>query len=306
METMISMQPDDLTFIICGIIMGTIARMITLKIDNRQNPSYPSGYFINIVTGFIAAALGAVAIPALLAMDFAAVTFLALGIQHFRDIRKLERESLSKLENTEYTKRGEAYIDGISKTYEARNYISLLTALLTVLVMKALQTESLLINCLIGIAAGFIVIFLLYIFTKGKTVGDISTVSQGKITVENSELFVDGMLVSNLLGTDQSRELFLKEGIAVVITPKKDIFRITLENYGQRQAILFEAIRSFGVKRYKFTRRNFKQGKIIIAFVPIINNIDSLISTVKKTPILENSRKIHSIMSIYEGGEVDV
>lgn len=302
METIKSLQYSDIVLIISGIVMGTIARIITLNVDYRQNPSFPGGVFINLVTGFIAAALGAVAIPAILIKDFTAVTFLALAVQHFREIRKLESESLEKLEHTEYAKRGEAYIDGIAKTYEARNYISLLTSFLTVLVMKIFYTDQLIIDCLIGFVTGLIVIYLLKTFTKGKTVGDICTISEGKITVEQSELYVDGMFVTNLLGTDKSRELFLNEGIAIVITPKKDIFQVTLDNNGQRQAMLFEAIRSFGVKRYKFTRKNFKTGKTIIAFVPVIHNIDGLISAVKKTPILENCRKIHSIMSTPKGG----
>lgn len=62
--------------------------------------------------------------------------------------------------------------------------------------------------------------------------------SLSQITVEGSELFVDGIFVTSVLGTDKSRDLFLKEGVAVVIEPKEDIFRITLENYGQRQAML--------------------------------------------------------------------
>ncbi len=107
---------------------------------------------------------------------------------------------------------------------------------------------------------------------------------------------MDGMYASNILGTDRSRELILKEGLAVVIEPKKPIFRITLEYYGQRQAMIFEAARALGVKRYRFTRRNFTQGKVAIALVPIVNDIDAMISAVKNTPILENSRKIHRIM----------
>jgi hypothetical protein len=276
--------------------MGTLARVVTLRVDHRQNPSYPGGYFINLVTGFIASVLGSVAIPALMAKNFTAVTFLTLAIQHFREIRKLERDSLSKLEQSEYTQRGEAYIDGIAKTFEGRNYISLLTALFTVLAMKLFYTNNLLIDCSIGFATGILLIYLMNSFTKGKTVGDICTITEGTITVEQSELFVDGMFVTNLLGTDKSRELFLNEGVALVITPNKEKFRITLDNLGQRQAILFEAIRSFGVKRFKFMRRNFKEGKVIIAFVPIVRNMEELISAVKKTPILESSRKIRSIM----------
>ncbi len=297
-----SLQQTDIVLILSGIVMGTLARMITLHVDYRQNPSYPGGFLINMITGFVASVLGSVAIPALVAKNFTAVTFLTIGVQQFREIRKLEMQSLSQLENTEYTQRGAAYIDGIAKTYEARNYISLLTALFTVMAMKIFYTDNLFVDSLIGFVTGLIAIFIFKTFTKGKTIGDICDVAEGKITVEHSELFVDGMFVTNLLGTDKSRALFLSEGIAVVITPKKDLFRITLDNYGQRQAILFEAVRSFGVKRFRFTRKNYKSGKVIIAFVPIAHNIDALISVVKKTPILENSRKIHSIMSSYTGG----
>ncbi len=292
------LQSADLILIATGTFMGTLARFITLTIDYRQNPSYPSAYFINIVTGFIAAALGAIAIPALLAKDFAAITFLALAVQHFRDIRKIEAESLEKLENTGLTKRGEAYIDGIAKTFESRNYISLVVALVTVFVMKFIDAEVP-INIIAGIIAGFIALYLMKSFIKGKNVGDICHVDPGKIEIKGSELYVDDMYVTNALGSEGSRKLFQAEGIAVVLTPKADLFRITIDNYGQRQAMLFEAVQAFGVKRFKFTRKNFTQGKIIIAFVPIINDMDRLIAIIKKTPILESSRKIKRIMSDY-------
>ncbi len=178
------LSTEYIVLIITGIMMGTAARVITLVIDYRQNPSYPNGQFINIVTGFVASALGSVAIPAVIEKDFTAITFLALGIQHFRDIRKLERESLGKLEQTEYTKRGEAYIDGIAKTYEARNYISLLTYLVTVLVMKIAGIQNIFLSVLLGLAVGLISIYLMKWVTKGKTVGDICTVKPGKIEVE--------------------------------------------------------------------------------------------------------------------------
>ena len=297
METLKQLQYSDIVLILSGIVMGTISRVITLKVDCRQNPSFPGGVFINLVTGLIASILGAVAIPAIVYMDFTAVTFLALAVQHFRDIRKLETESLSKLENTEYTKRGEAYIDGISKTYESRNYICLLTSLFTVFVMKICYTENLIIDCLIGFVTGIVIIILLKILTKGNTIDNICTITEGKISVKQSELYVDGIFVSNLLGTDVSRKMFVNEGISIVITPKKNSFRVTLDNSGQRQAILFEAIRSFGVKKYQFIKNDFKSGKTIIAFVPIINDMSGLINAVKKTPILENSRKIDSPMS---------
>lgn len=291
---------SDMFIILCGIGMGTIARMITLKVDTRQNPSFPTGTFINMVLGFIASALGAVAIPALLAKDFVAVTFLTVAVQQFREIRNLEKESLTSLEHTEFAKRGEAYIDGISKTYEARNYISFVTSFVTVMILKIFYTGIWIVDILIAAAAGLIVIYLLQSFTKGKRIGDICTVSEGIITIEQSELYVDDMFVTNLLGTDRSRELFEKEGVAFVIKPNNEKFRVTLDNSGQRQAMLYEAVRSYGVKRYKFIRRNFDTGCLLIAFVPLIRNLDGISDVIKSTPVLENSRKIHSIMSTHK------
>ncbi|CEK38331.1 putative membrane protein [[Clostridium] sordellii VPI 9048] len=72
---------NDVIVISTAIIMGTMARVMTLKEDYRQDPSYPNGYFTHVVLGVIAAAIGAVAIPALLAKNFTAVTFLTIAIQ---------------------------------------------------------------------------------------------------------------------------------------------------------------------------------------------------------------------------------
>ena len=261
METAVSLSINDIYVIITGVVMGTAARLITLKVDLRQIPSYPSAYFNNIILGLIAAALGAIAIPAILAKDFVSVTFLTVAVQQFREVRNIERESFEKLEHTEYVQRGDAYIDGISKTFESRNYISMITALLTVLVIKIINRPEMALNIVFGIITGSLVLFFSYRFTKGKTIGHICTVKIGKIDVRCSELYVDDMYVTNYLGTDLSRNLFIKEGISVVLEPRDPLSRVTLENYGQRQAILYEAIRALGVKRYKFMRKDLKNGK---------------------------------------------
>ena len=155
MDTAISLSLNDIYVIITGIVMGTAARLITLKVDLRQIPTYPSAYFNNIILGLIASALGAIAIPALLAKDFVSVTFLTVAVQQFREVRIIERESFEKLEHTEYVQRGDAYIDGISKTFESRNYISLITALLTVLVSKIINRPEMILNIIFGIITGF-------------------------------------------------------------------------------------------------------------------------------------------------------
>ncbi|MCM3727950.1 YIEGIA family protein [Neobacillus cucumis] len=290
------LERDQVILIVTSLIIGTLARIITIKEDFRQYPSYPNGYLIHLVLGFVAAALGAVAIPALMTKNFIAVTFLTLAIQQFRDVRKSERESLKDLENTEFAYRGDAYIDGISKTFESRNYFSLLVALGCAITIQLVDSKSSLINIISGAIVGFILIYVLKRFSKGKTIGDISDVKEGKIEVKNHELFVDGIYVSNLLGTENASQLFQEEGRAVVIYPKQEHFRVTLENFGQRQAALFEATKTLGVKRYHFTRRDFNDGRVVIALVPIINDIDGLIEVVKKTPLLESSKKSPAVM----------
>ncbi|MGI6498381.1 MAG: YIEGIA domain-containing protein [Oscillospiraceae bacterium] len=292
METMTETIPTlALSRILMGIFMGTAARFVTIRIDSRQMPSYPNGYFINLVTGFFAASLGSVAIPALLSNDFAAVTFLMLAVQHFRDIRKQIHESLENLDPIGFAPRGSAYIDGISKTFEARNYICLLTSLGTVLALYLTMSETIWVNGTIALAVGPALAFSMIRFTKGQCIGDICTLHYGTVLVQGSELYVDGIWVTCLLGLQKKQQLFTEQGVALVATPKTDTQRLTLENEGQRTAILCDAARSFGTKDLWFTKRSFPDGRIVVAFVPIINDKEKILAAVRNTPILESVRK---------------
>ncbi|GIN40498.1 YIEGIA protein [Bacillus obstructivus] len=291
-----SISHEHIIMIVTAIIVGTLARIFSLKEDFRQYPSYPNGYLIHIVTGFISAALGAVAIPALLTKNFVAVTFLAIAIQQFRDVRKAEKESLTDLENTEYVFRGNAYIDGIAKSFESRNYFSLVVAFVTALTIQIVNSKSDWINILVGFIVGLIIFYILKRFSKGKTIGDIAEVEQGQIEVRDSELYVNDLFVSNLIGSDYASQLFNNEGLAVIITPHEYQFSLTLNNLGQRQAALFEAARAVGVKRYHFTRKDFETGKVILAIVPLMHDIDRIIEAVKKTPLLESVKKTEAVM----------
>ena len=280
-----------------GILVGTAARAVTLVVDYRQTPTYPDGQFIHLFAGFIAAALGAVAIPALLEKDYAAFTFLALAVQHFRDIRKMEQESLNNLELSGYARRGDAYIDGISKTYEARNYISMISSMIASSVVLLMEGLPRALAVITAAALGMLSVFLLKRFTRGKRVGDSSSVRQGKIQIQGSNLFVDDVYVTGAAGSPVARELFLQQGLGVVITPKKEQFRATLENAGQRQAILYEAASTLGVKTYQYVKRSVEQDKMVIALVPVDRDIGRMIAAIQNTPVLENSRKVRRIMS---------
>ena len=289
---------EHLILIITAATAGFLARLLTLKEDYRQYPTYPSGYLIHLVTGFIAGSLGAVAVPAIITKNFVAVTFLALAIQQFRDVRKIEKNSLEDLEQTEFTQRGNAYIDGISKTFESRNYFALVVSLTTGVTMQVLF--SLAANdylvVIIGLFAGAAVFIAIKQFSKGLKVGDIAGVVPGKVSIKANELFVDDIFVSNLVVTDNAMKMICEEAIAVVLKPNEEHYRITLDNFGQRQAILFEVTRSLGVKRYSFTRKDYLDGRIVFCLVPIKNDIDAMVEVVKKTPVLENTKKADKMM----------
>lgn len=293
-EEFISQQ--YLIYIVTAIIMGSLARILTIVQDYRQYPSYPNGYLINLVTGVVAAGLGAVAFPALLSKNYSAVTFLAMGVQHFRDVRKLEKESLKSVDDSEYVRRGAAYIDGIAKTYEARNYFALLVSLITEITMHITSSTTMWVNILCGVLAGTVTFLILRRFSKGHSIGDIAEVKLGKVEVRGSELFVDDIFVTNLLGSENSRKTVQAEAIAAVINPKRQHFRITLDNYGQRQAMLFEVSRRLGIKRYSFIRKQFKTGRVAIAIVPLIRDEGAFLETIRKTPMLENVKKNPELM----------
>jgi len=115
--------------IVVGTLVGLVARIILLRTDFRQCPTYPTGRIIHISAGFI----GAVAVPSVLESDWTAVTFLGLAATQFREIRKMERESLEKVDEKELVKRGESFIEGMAQAFEGRNYIVMFIALLATL-----------------------------------------------------------------------------------------------------------------------------------------------------------------------------
>lgn len=207
---------EELLLILVATLMGTMARVLALKVDYKQYPSYPNGYLLHIVLAFIAAIIGAVAIPAIKSNNYTAVTFLALAVQHFRDVRKTERESLLDLEATEYTPRGEAYIDGIAKTFESRNYFALVVAFTSALCMEiAVYLQlGLAVQSLVGVASGFLVYKTINGFSKGKTIGDVARLRLAQIAVEGSEVLVEGIFVTNLAGTANAQKLIQEEGVA--------------------------------------------------------------------------------------------
>src|SRR5690554_6075456 len=107
--------------LVSGLVLGSAGRLLLLRADYRQYPSFPRGYVTHLVLGIIAAALVAIGVLALAEKEYTAATFLALAAQQFREIRSMERESLESVDQTELVRRGPDYIEDIAKTFDARN-----------------------------------------------------------------------------------------------------------------------------------------------------------------------------------------
>ncbi|RKD34319.1 YIEGIA family protein [Thermohalobacter berrensis] len=285
--------------IIPSIVLGVLSRLSMLRIDSRQYPSYPQGTFSHLTLGIIAAALGSVAVPALAEKEFAAVTFLALAAQQFRDVRNLERQSLDNMEPTELVARGTAYIEDIAKAFEARNYMTILTSVIVSIVIFTLTQANIhkTLAILIGILIGFIAIIYFNRAISRQTIQDIADVYPAKIEFQGPLLTVNGVIIMNI-GLKASREIYMKNGIAVEIIPKDENGIATLANLGQRQAIQHNAATQLGIRKDKdepdFTpiaRRDPHTGNVVMAIVSLEPDVECLVEAVKNTIVLESSKR---------------
>lgn len=278
------------SLLVISLLEGTIARAFMLKIDYRQFPSFPHSYAIHLTLGMIAASLGSLVLPALLEKEYIAVTFLTIGAQQFRDVRNMERESLFQIEETELVPRGQAYIEGIAKLFEARNYLALLTSLFTSIIYFYT-------NLITAIIGGGIIAYLLHLFMKGTRVGDIATVKIKNIRFKGKNIGIDNIIMMNV-GENKAFEKWYKEGIGVKIIPKDEDARATLANLGQRQAILHDLSVLMGIKldigMQQFTplaRLNLDSGTLNIIIIPQEPDKKFIKKAIEKIPVLESSQR---------------
>lgn len=281
-------MPDYLIVITAGILAGTLSRVIMLRSDYRQYPGYPHGYLSHLLLGFIASALGAVAVPAVLKPEYTAVTFLALAAQQFREIRDMERRTLESLERTELIKRGFDYIEGIARTFEARNYLVMATAFAT-----SLATQF------GGLVAGGVVAAITLLISRslmsGEVVGNICDVAPARLSFKGPVLMVDEIGIINV-GLKNMREDILKNGLAVKIKPKDGNARSIIHDIGQRNAIAFTAAVILGTRKDVDTpeytplvRKNTETGEAGLYIMPVERDMEQLIAAVKLTPVLESA-----------------
>ncbi|MFW5985308.1 MAG: YIEGIA family protein [Halanaerobiaceae bacterium] len=273
-----------------SFFLGITARGFMLRIDYRQFPSFPHSYLIHLTMGLIASVLGSITLPVLLEKEFIAITFLTLAAQHFREVRNMERESLNRIEESELIPKGAAYVEGIAKLFEARNYLAFLTALVTGIFYYIFSWFP----ALIG---GSLTAYLLHLLMKGPLISDIARIEIVPLTIEGYNIGVEEVIIMNV-GEAESLEKWKEEGIGIKIIPRDENARATLVNLGQRQAILHDLSTLMGVKLDKgmqqytpLARLQIDKGVLNIIIVPQEPDKKYIKQAIKKIPVLESSQR---------------
>jgi uncharacterized membrane protein YeaQ/YmgE (transglycosylase-associated protein family) len=280
--------------LVLGALAGFLARWYMLRRDYRQYPSYPQGWAIHLFLGFIGGLIGAVIVPALMERDFSAVSFLLLAATQFREVRNMERNTLTAMEATEMVGRGRGYIEGIARVFEARNYLAIWVALAAAVVSQLFDP-----NRPLQIVGGFIVAlclaWVLNRLMQGSVIGEIADVELAELGFDGPVLQVNGVHVMNV-GLSDARRTWIEKGLGAVVRPKGPDAKATLGNIGQMQAIAHDVISMIGlymdVGEQEFVpvvRRERESGSLVMAIVPSEPDADAFLEAIRRVPVLEGA-----------------
>ncbi|MEH6943854.1 YIEGIA family protein [Bacillus sp. JJ722] len=279
--------------ILVGSVAGIVTRLFMLKSDYRQYPTYLHGKIIHLALGVIAAGLGSIVVPALLMKDYTAVTFLTLAATQFRDVRNMERNTLTGLDQYELVKRGNTYIEGIAVAFEGRNYLVIFTSLIT-------TTAYLFLNIWVALIVTILCIFLSRVLMSGSTLQDICDIEYCEVRFDGAGLYIDNIYIMNI-GHPQRQEEILRYGMGFILKPKNFNVRTTIANLGQRQAILHDVSVALGVYRDSGTpalvplaKRDLDDGRVGVFILPQEKNIEKAIKVIGNVPTLENAIRLPS------------
>lgn len=292
---------DKVFFI--GIIIGIVSRIIMLNLDQKQYPTEPNILLTQLVLAFVASALGSLLVPALIERSYTSITFLSLAAQQFREVRANRRDSLQKLEDVQLIQRGNAFIEEIARTYEIRNYTSIVTSFFTVGLYYIASSEfgfGNTISIILSSTCGLSLAFILKKLLTRQSIGDIADVVPAKISFVDESIMQIGELkgITNV-GLEKDREKYLSHGLGIEIIPKDKSYINSgiIYDPGQRQAIIYNIYSRMGILRednepafYPLPRVNLDNGSLMIAVVPVDKDINKLIDAVKSCPILSSAR----------------
>lgn len=285
-----------------GIAIGTMSRLLMLRTDYRQYPTYLHGKIIHIALGFIAAGLGTVAGPAIMEEEFTAITFLTLAASQFREVRNMERNTLTELDGYELVSRGKTYIEGIAIAFESRNYLVIFTSLVSTLAYL-----------IFNIWAGIIVAILAMLISKklmaGGKLKDIVEIEYAEPRFDGAGLYLDNIYIMNI-GLPERQKEVLRYGMGFILKPKNMNARSTIANLGQRQAVLYDLSTALGVYRDSGTpalvplaKRDLDDGRVGVFVLPQERDIERAITVIGDVPTLENAIRMPSEKKKKEGSD---
>ncbi|MCM3747384.1 YIEGIA family protein [Paenibacillus pasadenensis] len=279
--------------VLIGIAFGLFARFLLLRSDYRQYPTFPHGQIIHISLGFIASALGAVAVPALYQKNLTALTFLTVAAQQFRDVRNMERETLSKMDSMELVSRGTSYIEGIAMVFEGRNYLVIMAAMTASLFTTA-------VNVWAGTAGGLLSLIVVWKLRSGKSLSHIAHVRSAPVTVKGPDLYVGDIYIMNI-GLESDQKIVCERGLGLILEPKNANGRVTLSNIGQRQAILYDLSTILGVYRdtgepslLPMAKLNLDSGSLGVFILPHDKDPSKAVEIASRVPLLETAVRMPS------------
>jgi uncharacterized protein len=274
--------------ILFGLVFGVMTRIYMLRTDYRQYPTYLHGKIIHVALGFIAAGLGSVAVPSIMEQEFTAITFLTIAASQFRDVRNMERNTLTELDQFELVKRGSTYIEGIAVAFESRNYLVILTSFSTTF-------AYLVWNVWVAIIVGVVGLLISKKLMAGGKLKDIVDIEYMEPRFEGAGLYVDNIYIMNI-GLPARQKEVLKYGMGFVLKPKNFNVRSTIANLGQRQAILHDVSTALGVYRDSGTpalvplaKRDLDDGRVGIFVLPQEKDVEKAIAVIGQVPTLENA-----------------
>ncbi len=283
--------------VLLGVILGTMARLAFLKVDYRQYPSVPHGYINHLSLGIVAALIGAVAIPALVAEEYTAVTFLALAASQFREVRDLERRKLRSLDSQILVSRGSAYIEGIARVFESRNYLVIFVSLVT-------STLSHFVGTTAAAVGGLLILAIFYYRQRDEVLAEIANFEVVDVRFEGPNLYAGDIYMMNI-GLEQTRVRSKDWGMGVLIEPKDESARDTLDDVGQRQAIVHDVSAVLGnhidIATPEFTpliRKEQDSGTLGLYITPMTDDEAALLAVLERVPVLESARgsALHTIV----------
>lgn len=280
--------------LVLAILGGVLARLYMLRRDYRQYPSYPQGWAIHLFLGFIGGAIGAIIVPALLEGEYSAVSFLLLAASQFREVRNVERQTLTSMESTEMVKRGTAYIEGIARVFEARNYLAIWVAL-AVAISSELFVDLRLWRALVCVLVGVSLTVILVKLMQGEQISDIATVELSDLRFEGALVMVEETVMMNV-GLPESRLVYEERALAAVIRPNGPNAKATLANLGQMQAIAHDVSSMIGVymdvgeqEFIPMVRRNPSHGSLYVLMVPSERDEEAFLAAIRRVPVLEGA-----------------